>query len=96
MTPVSTLKAAALALTAVAALATSAMADIKIGSTLAQTGPASFLGDPEAKTLQMLVDAQNAKGGVNGEKIELVIYDDAADPNQAKTFATRLVPESDR
>jgi len=93
MTPVRTLKAAGLALTAVAALATSAMADIKIGSTLSQTGPASFLGDPEAKTLQMLVDELNARGGVLGEKIELVMYDDAADPNQAKTFATRLVED---
>lgn len=95
MTPTSTLKALGLALTAMAALATSAVADIKIGSTLAQTGPASFLGDPEAKTLQMLVDELNAKGGVNGERIELVIYDDGADPNQAKTFATRLVEDDE-
>lgn len=74
-----------------AAAAPAKAADIIIGSTLAQTGPASFLGDPEAKTLRMLVDEQNAKGGVLGRKIKLVIYDDGADPNKAKTFATRLV-----
>ena len=33
-----------------------ALADIKIGATLSETGPASFLGDPEAKTLKMLVE----------------------------------------
>ena len=44
-----------------------ASAQIKIGSVLSVTGPASFLGDPEKKTLEMYVDAINAKGGVNGQ-----------------------------
>ena len=48
---------------------------IKIGAVLAVTGPASFLGDPEAKTLKMLADEINAKGGVLGKQIEIVIYD---------------------
>src|SRR3954464_8803006 len=81
--------AAALLVTA----ATAANADIKIGSVLSVTGPASFLGDPEKKTLEMYVDQINAKGGVNGQKLQLVIYDDAANPNTAKTFATRLIEE---
>jgi len=80
---------------AVVALALPAQADIKIGSTLAQTGPASFLGDPEAKTLKMLVDDVNAAGGINGEMIELVIYDDGADANKARTFATRMVEDDE-
>jgi branched-chain amino acid transport system substrate-binding protein len=87
--------ALALAATAMAAMATPALADIKIGSTLAQTGPASFLGDPEAKTLKMLVAELNAKGGINGELIELIMYDDGADPNKARTFATRLVEDDE-
>ena len=74
---------------------TAALADIKIGSTLAITGRASFLGDPEAKTLKMLVDEQNAAGGVNGERIQLIQYDDGGDPNKARTFATRLVEEDE-
>ena len=85
--------AVALALTSVGALSTPAVSEIKIGGTLAQTGPASFLGDPEAKTLRLLVDERNANGGVNGERIELILYDDGADPNKAKTFATRLVED---
>ncbi len=68
-------------------------AQVKIGAVLSVTGPASFLGDPEKKTLEMYVEAINAKGGVNGQKLQLVIYDDGADANAARTFATRLVEE---
>jgi branched-chain amino acid transport system substrate-binding protein len=70
-----------------------AAAEIKIGSVLSSTGPASFLGDPEDKTLRMYVDKINAAGGVAGNKIELVIYDDGGDANKARTFATRLIED---
>ncbi|AHM04707.1 Branched-chain amino acid ABC transporter, amino acid-binding protein [Roseibacterium elongatum DSM 19469] len=76
-------------------LAGAAMAEIRIGATLSETGPASFLGDPEAKTLRMLVDEVNAAGGINGEQIELIMYDDAGDPNRARTFATRLIEDDE-
>lgn len=78
---------------AVLAFAGAAHADIKIGSVLSVTGPASFLGDPEKKTLEMYVAEINEAGGVLGQKIQLVIYDDGADANKARTFATRLVEE---
>ncbi|WP_054302349.1 ABC transporter substrate-binding protein [Gemmobacter sp. LW-1] len=76
-------------------LAPAAQAEIKIGATLSATGPASFLGDPEAKTLEMLVEEVNAAGGINGEMLELVMYDDGGDPNKARTFATRLVEDDE-
>ncbi|MGO3928747.1 ABC transporter substrate-binding protein [Rhodopseudomonas pseudopalustris] len=66
---------------------------IKIGSVLSMTGPASFLGDPEDKTLKIYVDKINAAGGVDGKKIELVVYDDGGDANKARTFATRLIED---
>ncbi len=72
-----------------------ASADIRIGATLSETGPAAFLGDPEAKTLKMLVAEINAAGGVGGEKIELILYDDGGDPNKARTFATRLIEDDE-
>lgn len=75
--------------------ALSAAEPIKIGSFLSVTGPASFLGDPEKRTLELYVEKINAAGGVLGRKIELVIYDDGGDANNARTFATRLV-ESDK
>ena len=70
-----------------------ASAQVKVGAVLSITGPASFLGDPEKKTLEIYVDDINAKGGVNGQKLQLVAYDDGADANAARTFATRLVEE---
>ncbi len=70
-----------------------ASAQIKIGAVLSATGPASFLGDPEKKTLEMYVADINAKGGVDGQKLQLVIYDDGGNANNARTFATRLVEE---
>jgi branched-chain amino acid transport system substrate-binding protein len=81
------------ALAALIVAATSAIADVKIGSVLSVTGSASFLGDPEKKTLEMYVADINAAGGVNGQKIKLFIYDDGGDANKARTFATRLVEE---
>jgi branched-chain amino acid transport system substrate-binding protein len=66
---------------------------VKIGSILSVTGPASFLGEPEDKTLRMYVEKINAAGGVAGKKIELVVYDDGGDANKARTFATRLVED---
>src|SRR2546430_5143071 len=70
-----------------------ASAQVKVGAVLSVTGPASFLGDPEKKTLEIYVDQINARGGVNGQKLQLVVYDDGADANAARTFATRLVEE---
>lgn len=66
---------------------------VKIGSVLSVTGPASFLGEPEDKTLRMYVEKINAAGGVAGKKIELVIYDDGGDASKARTFANRLIED---
>lgn len=66
---------------------------IKVGAILAETGPASFLGAPEAKTLRMLVEEINAKGGINGKTIELIIKDSQANPEKAISFAKQLIDE---
>ncbi len=91
------LKAAALSVAALSApsvFATSALAqDIKVGAVLSVTGPASFLGEPEEKTLKMYIDEINAKGGIKGKKLQLIVYDDGGDANKARTFATKLVEE---
>lgn len=74
-------------------LAPAAMAagTIKIGGLFSVTGPASFLGEPEKKTLEMLVADLNAKGGINGQKLEAVIYDTAGDATKAVQLATKLI-----
>jgi branched-chain amino acid transport system substrate-binding protein len=66
---------------------------VKIGALLAVTGPASFLGAPEARTLEMLVEKANAAGGINGIKIELLIKDTGASPEKAVSFAKQLIEE---
>jgi branched-chain amino acid transport system substrate-binding protein len=85
--------ATGIALTGLLAAGHPASAQVKIGAVLSVTGPASFLGDPEKKTLDIYVEALNAKGGVNGQKLQVITYDDGADANQARTFATRLIEE---
>jgi len=66
---------------------------VKIGAILAVTGPASNLGAPEAKTLQMLVDQTNAAGGIGGRKVELVLKDSGASPEKAISFTRQLIEE---
>src|SRR6185369_362531 len=63
----------------------------RIGALFAVTGPASFLGEPEKKSLEMLVQEVNAKGGVNGMKVEAVIYDTGGDATKAVQLATKLI-----
>ncbi len=68
---------------------------IKIGAILAVTGPASNLGAPEAKTLQMLVEQTNAAGGLLGRQVELVLKDSGASPEKALSFARQLIEEEE-
>jgi len=82
--------AAALALIAGTAVA---QEPIKIGSFLSVTGGASFLGDPEKKTLELYVDKINAAGGVLGRKLQLIVYDTGGSAEKARTFAKRLIDE---
>jgi len=57
---------------------------LKIGAILSVTGPASFLGEPEARTLEMLVAETNKKGGVMGRQVQLIIKDSGASPEKAR------------
>ena len=66
---------------------------IKIGAILAVSGPASFLGGPEARTIEMLAKEVNARGGVAGNKVELIIKDSGANPEKAISFAKQLIEE---
>jgi len=68
-----------------------AAAPIKIGGLFAVTGPAAFLGEPEKNTLELLVKEVNARGGINGSRIELVIYDTGGDVTKAVQLANKLV-----
>lgn len=81
---------AALGISAISNMALAADT-IKVGTFLSVTGPASFLGDPELKTLQMYVKSVNAAGGIDGKQIELIHYDTGGKAKEAVKFAKRLI-----
>jgi branched-chain amino acid transport system substrate-binding protein len=64
-----------------------------VGAILAETGGASNLGGPESRTIKMLVEQINAKGGINGDTIELIVKDSASTPEKAISFAKQLIEE---
>lgn len=66
----------------------------KIGAVFSITGGASFLGEPEKKTAEMIRDDINKQGGINGHPIELVILDDETDPTKANLAVKKLVKEA--
>lgn len=63
----------------------------KIGAVVAVTGPASFLGEPERNTLQMVAELINQAGGINGHPIELVIYDTEANATKTVVSVKKLI-----
>lgn len=68
-------------------------ATIKIGALFSVTGPPSFLGEPERNSAKMIVDELNAKGGIKGKKLELIVYDTQGDATKAVQAANRLIKE---
>ncbi|MBX3502907.1 MAG: branched-chain amino acid ABC transporter substrate-binding protein [Alphaproteobacteria bacterium] len=80
--------------TAVAvALGGSAWAQIKIGSAGPMTGQYAAFGEQLRRGAQMAIADINAAGGVNGQKLELIIGDDACDPKQATAVANKMVSD---
>jgi branched-chain amino acid transport system substrate-binding protein len=80
------------AMTSVAAICVSpAQAEIKIGFNVPLTGFAAADGKSALDGAKLAIAQANAAGGVAGEKLELVIYDDQASPKEAVPVATKLV-----
>ena len=64
---------------------------IKIGLNVPLTGFAAADGKSALNGAELAVEQINAKGGVNGNKIELVVYDDQASPKEAVPIAQKLI-----
>ncbi len=64
--------------------------DIRIGIMCPMTGPWASEGVDMQRTISLLADDVNAKGGINGNKIVLVTEDDAGDPRTAALAAQKL------
>lgn len=80
-----------LATLGLALLSNAALADVKVGITVPLTGFAAADGKSALDGARLAVAQANAKGGIKGEKIDLVIYDDQASPKEAVPAATKLV-----
>lgn len=65
----------------------------KIGAIYDVTGPGSSLGLPERNTAQWLVDQVNAKGGINGHKVELALADNESDETKSLLAFKKLISE---
>ncbi|WP_163027533.1 branched-chain amino acid ABC transporter substrate-binding protein, partial [Pseudomonas viridiflava] len=64
---------------------------IKIGIAGPKTGPVAEYGTMQFNGAKMAIEQINAKGGVDGKKLEAVEYDDACDPKQAVAVANKVV-----
>ena len=64
---------------------------IKIAVAGPITGPVAQYGDMQMSGARMAVEQINAKGGVNGKKLEAVLMDDVCEPKQAVAVANQIV-----
>lgn len=69
----------------------SAARPIKVGLIAEQTGPLSFVGLANANVARMVIGDLNAKGGLLGRPIELIVEDGATDDAVAAAKAGKLV-----
>lgn len=84
----------ALAAAGLAGLMGSANAqDYVIGVTSALTGPPASTYAPAMEALRIYLDGVNARGGINGRKINLVVQDDSAEPSKAVANVKKLVSQ---
>ena len=66
---------------------------VKIGMLVPLTGPAAADGTSALYAVQIALDQVNAQGGVLGKPVELVYYDDRADPKEAVALAYKLIEQ---
>ena len=68
-------------------------AEYKVGAVFSVTGRASFLGDPEKKTAEMIVEQINQAGGINGKNLKLIVYDDEGDATKCNLHVKKLIEQ---
>ncbi|WAT40427.1 high-affinity branched-chain amino acid ABC transporter substrate-binding protein LivK [Klebsiella michiganensis] len=65
--------------------------DIKVAVVGAMSGPVAQWGDMEFNGARQAIKDINAQGGIKGDKLVAVEYDDACDPKQAVAVANKIV-----
>jgi branched-chain amino acid transport system substrate-binding protein len=71
----------------------SAQSTIKVGFFGPLTGPAAGLGLDAKKGAEFATKQINAAGGINGKKVELVMYDDRGNRTEAVSVVRKLVQQ---
>ncbi|MBX9926284.1 MAG: branched-chain amino acid ABC transporter substrate-binding protein [Hyphomicrobiaceae bacterium] len=85
--------AAGVAALASLAVSTAALAQVKVGVIAPITGPNAAFGAQLKNGAEQAAEDINAKGGINGQKIELVFGDDASQPAQGVSVANKFAGE---
>jgi branched-chain amino acid transport system substrate-binding protein len=82
---------AALAIATLVATPALAQQTIKIGFFAPITGPVAADGASAKQSVELAVKDVNAAGGIKGKKIELIVYDDRLNPQEAVAIASKLI-----
>ncbi len=87
--------AAAVLVTLASAVApdTIAQQPVRIGASLAQTGPYAVPGQNQLRGYRLCVKHANEKGGVLGRRIELIVEDDQSKPPTAVAIYEKLITQ---
>ena len=65
--------------------------EYRIGCAFAVTGSASWLGEPQRNTVEMIAEQVNKNGGINGNKLVLYIEDTQGDNTRAVNSIKKLI-----
>ncbi|MEW6249493.1 MAG: ABC transporter substrate-binding protein [Planctomycetota bacterium] len=66
---------------------------IRIGHFASMTGQEATWGVSTDAGVRMAIDEENAKGGVNGRKLDVITYDNQAKAQESATAVTRLITQ---
>jgi branched-chain amino acid transport system substrate-binding protein len=81
---------------ALVAMAAPTLADpIRIGFNVPLTGFAAADGNSALTGAQLAVEQVNGAGGINGDMLELVVYDDQASPKESAPLAVKLTTQDE-
>src|SRR5262245_48260759 len=64
-----------------------------VGVSAAMTGPGAGIYAPVVEAMKAYLDHVNAKGGVNGKQVRLIVLDDGAEPSRAAANAKKLLSD---
>jgi len=65
----------------------------KVGAVFSTSGGYSSLGVPEQRTVEMMVEEINDKGGINGHPLEVIVYNDESDSTKTLALTTKLIEQ---